>query len=70
MSTGGKSIIKSDYLKMVRLEQLGLSLHFQEHNANRFWIHIFKAYKELGKQIHVDNSQELVAEPVLAIRIF
>ena len=59
-----KSIIKSTYPKVVWFEQLGSSLHFQEHEVNKFWSHVFMAYKEFGKQIHVENSEELVAEPV------
>ena len=64
MSTSGKNIIKSTYTKVARFEQLGSSLHFQEHEVNKFWSHVFMAYKEFGKQIHVENSEELVAEPV------
>ena len=59
-----KSIIKSTYPKLAWFEQLGSSLHFQEHEVNKFWSHVFMAYKELGKQIHVENSEELVAEPI------
>ena len=59
-----KSIIKSTYPKVVWSEQLGSSLHFQEHKVNKFWSHVFMAYKEFGKQIHVENSEELVAEPI------
>ena len=29
-----------------------------------FEIHVFKAYKEFGKQIQLENSEKLVAEPV------
>ena len=49
---------------MAWFEQLGSSIHFQEHEVNKFWSHVFKAYKEFGKQIHVENSEELVAEPI------
>ena len=60
-----KSIIKSTYQKMSWFERLGSSLHFQEHEVNKFWSHVFMAYKEFGKQIiHVENSEELVAEPI------
>ena len=59
-----KSIIKSTYPKVVWFEQLGSSLHFQEHTVNKFWSHVFMAYKEFGKQIYVENSEELVAEPI------
>ena len=59
-----KSIIKSTYPKVVWFEQLGSSLHFQEHKVNKFWSHVFMAYKEFSKQIHVENSEELVAEPI------
>ena len=57
-----KSMIKSTYPKVVWFEQLRSSLHFQEHEVNKFWSHVFMAYKEFGKQIHVENSEELVAE--------
>ena len=57
-----KSIIKSTYPKVMWFEQLGSSL--QEHEVNKFWSHVFMAYKEFGKQIHVENSEELVAEPI------
>ena len=59
-----KSIIKSTYPKVAWFEQLGSSLHFQEHEVNKFWSQVFMAYKEVGKQIHVEISEELVAEPV------
>ena len=59
-----KSIIKLTYPKVVWFEQLGSSLHFQEHKVNKFWSCVFMAYKEFGKQIHVENSEELVAEPI------
>ena len=59
-----KSIIKSTYPKVAWFEQLGSSFHFQEHEVNKFWSHVFTAYEEFGKQIHVENSEELVAEPV------
>ena len=36
-----KSIIKSTYPKVVWFEQLGSSLHFQEHEVNKFWSHIY-----------------------------
>ena len=29
-----------------------------------FWIHVFKAYREFGKRIQVENSEELVADPI------
>ena len=64
MSTSGKSIIKSTYPKVALFEQLGSSLHFQEHEVNKFWSHVFMAYKEFSKQIHVENSEKLVAEPI------
>ena len=37
----------------------------QENNFNHFWIHVFKAYKEFDKQIHVENCEELVAYHIL-----
>ena len=43
-------------------EQLGSSLHFKEHEVNKFWSLVFMAYKEFGKQIHVETSEEVVAE--------
>ena len=29
-----------------------------------FWIHVFKAYREFGKHMQVENSEELVADPI------
>ena len=29
-----------------------------------FWIHVFKVYREFGKRIQVENSEELVADPI------
>ena len=48
---------------MLLLEQLGSSLPTEEHNFNKFWIHVLKAYREFGKQIQVEKSEELVAYP-------
>ena len=45
-----KSIIKSVYPKVLLFEQLGSSLPTGEHNFNKFWCHVFKAYKEFGKR--------------------
>ena len=59
-----KSIIKSTYPKVAWFEQLRSSLHFQEHEVNNFWSQVFMAYKEFSKEIHVNNSEELVAEPI------
>ena len=58
-----KGIITSAYLKALLLEQLGSSLPTEEHNFNKFWIHVLKAYREFGKQIQVEKSEELVAYP-------
>ena len=49
---------------MLLLEQLGSSLPTQENNFNMFWIHVFKAYREFGKHMQVENSEELVADPI------
>ena len=49
---------------MAWFEQLGSSLHFQKLEVNKFWSHVFMASKEFGKQIHIENSEELVAEPI------
>ena len=59
-----KSIIKSVYPKVLLFEQLGSSLPTGEHNFNKFWCHVFKAYKEFGEKIRLENSEELVAEPI------
>ena len=59
-----KSIIQSTFPKVAWFEQLGSSLHFQEHEVNKFWSHVFMPYEEFSKQIHVENSEELVAEPI------
>ena len=49
---------------MLLLEQLGSSLPTQEKNFNMFWIQLFKAYRDFGKRIQVENSEELVADPI------
>ena len=59
-----KGIITSTYPKVLLLEQLGSSLPTQENNFNMFWIHVFKAYREFGKHMQVENSEELVADPI------
>ena len=59
-----KVIITSTYPKVLLLEQLGSSLPTQENNFNMFWIHVFKAYREFGKHMQVENSEELVADPI------
>ena len=59
-----KGIITSTYPKVILLEQLGSSLPTQENNFNMFWIHVFKAYREFGKHMQVENSEELVADPI------
>ena len=64
MTINGKSIIKSVYPKVFLFEQLGSSLPTGEHDFNKFWCHVFKAYKEFGEKIRLENSEELVAEPI------
>ena len=49
---------KSTYPKVALFEQLGSNFHFQDHEVNKFWSHVFKAYKVFGKSIHVENSAE------------
>ena len=49
---------------MLLLEQLGSSLPTQEKTFNTFWFHIFKAYREFGKRIQVENPEELAADPI------
>ena len=59
-----KGLITSTYPKVLLLEQLGSSLPTQEKNFNMFWINVFKAYREFGKHMQVENSEELVADPI------
>ena len=56
-------IITATYPKVLLFEQLGSDCPTQEQNFSKFWIHVFKAYREFGKQIHVENSEELVTDP-------
>ena len=58
-----KSIIKASYPKVLLLEQLGSSLPIEE-NLNKFWTRVFQAYNEFGRKIHVEKSEELIAEPI------
>ena len=43
-----KSIIKSIYPKVLLLQQLGSSLPTEEHNLNKFWCPVSKAYEEFS----------------------
>ena len=31
---------------------------------NKFWAHVFQAYREFGRKIYVEKSEELAAEPL------
>ena len=46
------------------LEQLGSSLNVKDCHLNKFWAHVFQAYREFGRKIHVEKSEELAAEPL------
>ena len=59
-----KGIVTSTYPKVLLLEQLGSSLPTQEKNFNMLWIHVFKAYRDFGKHMQVEYSEELVADPI------
>ena len=46
------------------LEQLGSSLPIEELRLNTFWNDVFQAYKQFGRKIQVESSEELAAEPI------
>ena len=46
------------------LEQLGSSLPIEELRLNTFWNDVFQAYKQFGRKIQVESSDELAAEPI------
>ena len=35
-----------------------------EENLSKLWTRVFQAYKELCRKIHVQRSEELIAEPI------
>ncbi|WP_293716296.1 hypothetical protein, partial [Thiolapillus sp.] len=59
-----KNIIKVTYPKVTLLEQLGSSLPIEELHLNKFWNDVFQAYKQFGRKIKVESSDELAAEPI------
>ncbi|WP_419609554.1 reverse transcriptase family protein [Thiolapillus sp.] len=59
-----KSILKVSYPKVLLLEQLGSSLNVKDCHLNKFWAHVFQAYREFGRKIYVEKSEELAAEPL------
>ena len=42
-------------LKFLIAWTTGFNPPIEEHNFYKFWIYVFKAYKEFRKQLHVDN---------------
>ena len=60
-----KSIIKASYPKVLLHEQLGSSLKFllRMKTLTNFGL-VFQAYKEFGRKIYVEKSEELIAEPI------
>ena len=46
------------------LEQPGSSLLIEELRLNQFWNDVFQAYKQFGRKIRVQSSEELAAEPI------
>ena len=52
------------YPKVTLLEQLGSSLPVEELHLNKFWNDVFQAYKQFGRKIQVESSDELAAEPI------
>ena len=59
-----KNIIKVPYPKVTLLEQLGSSLLIEELHLNEFWNDVFQAYKQFGRKIQVESSEELAAESI------
>ena len=61
MSTSGKVKLNQLIPKWRGLNNWDQAFIFR--NMRLISFHIFMAYKEFSKQIHVENSEELVAEP-------
>ena len=59
-----KNIIKVTYPTVTVLEQLGSSLPIEELRLNTFWNDVFQAYKQFGRKIQVESSDELAAVPI------
>ena len=52
--------------KIILIEQLGTSLPVNEHGiTNSFWVDVFGAYREFGKSIHSENTEGIIAKPIL-----
>ena len=64
-----KSIIKASYPKELLLEQLGSSLPTEEDNLNTFGMHVFQAYAEFGRKIHLEKSEELKSQKLSSATI-
>ena len=50
---------------LLEVEQLGSSLRsYWRENLKKFWTHVFhfQAYKEFGRKIHVENSEEFISQ--------
>ena len=59
-----KSIIQTSYPKVTLLEQRGSNLPIEELHLNQFWNHVLQAYKQFGRKIQLESSEELAAEPI------
>ena len=59
-----KIVIRAPYSKVTLLEKLGSSLPTEELHLNKFWFDVFQANKQFGRNIQVENSEELAAEPI------
>ena len=65
-----KSTIKSVYPQVLLFEQLRSSLPTKEHHSNKFWCHVFKAYKEFGKKYDWKIQKSLLQSVVSAMITF
>lgn len=63
VTTNAILIIKSSYPKALLLEQLVSSLNVTDHFSNKFCAHVFQAYTEFSTKVHLENAEELAAEP-------
>ena len=54
---------ESDVPKIISIEQLGISLPVNEQGTtNSLWVDGFRVYREFGKSIYSENTEELMAE--------
>ena len=58
-------IVKAMCPKLICIDQLGSNLLFdQQGTTNKFWLDVLKAYREFGKSVCSENTEELMAEPI------